>query len=138
MLSESGKRLGNAWLYLTGALVLHALDEAIHNFLDFYLEEVFSLGLPLPIFTTSSWTALLVVVTLFLLLLAPYAYREQGPIRTYAKVFAVTMFLNGLVHLLGSIVLGRLLPGVYSSPLLLWFAWLLFRRASVRAARQSA
>jgi len=143
MLSESGKRLGNAWLYLTAALILHALDEAIHNFLDVYLETVFAIsaklpGLPLPIFTVSSWITLLAVLTAFLLLLAPFAYREQGPIRLYAKVFALIMLLNGLVHLLGSVVFNRLLPGVYSSPLLLLFALLLFRRAAARAPLQSA
>lgn len=142
MLSESGKRLGNAWLYLTAALILHVLDEAIHNFLDVYLETVFAIsaklpGLPLPIFTVSSWITLLLVLTAFLLLLAPFAYREQGPIRLYAKVFAVVMLLNGLAHLLGSVVFNRLLPGVYSSPLLLLFALLLFRRAA-RAPLQSA
>ena len=142
MLSESGKLLGNAWLYLTAALILHVLDEAIHNFLDVYLETVFAISaklpdLPLPIFTVSSWITLLVVLTAFLLLLAPFAYREQGPIRLYAKVFAVIMLLNGLVHLLGSVVFNRLLPGLYSSPLLLLFALLLFRRAA-RAPLQSA
>jgi hypothetical protein len=142
MLSESGKLLGNAWLYLTAALILHVLDEAIHNFLDVYLETVFAISaklpdLPLPIFTVSSWITLLVVLTAFLLLLAPFAYREQGPIRLYAKVFAVIMLLNGLVHLLGSVVFNRLLPGIYSSPLLLLFALLLFRRAA-RAPLQSA
>ncbi|MCX6601177.1 MAG: HXXEE domain-containing protein [bacterium] len=142
MLSESGKRLGNAWLYLTAALILHVLDEAIHNFLDVYLETVFAIsaklpGLPLPIFTVSSWITMLVVLTAFLLLLAPFAYREQGPIRLYAKVFAVIMLLNGLVHLLGSVVFNRLLPGIYSSPLLLLFALLLFRRAAARAPLQS-
>ena len=143
MLSESGKLLGNAWLYLTAALILHVLDEAIHNFLDVYLETVFAIsaklpGLPLPIFTVSSWITLLAVLTAFLLLLAPFAYREQGPIRLYAKVFAVIMLLNGLVHLLGSVVFNRLLPGIYSSPLLLLFALLLFRRAAARAPLQSA
>ena len=75
MLSESGKRLGNAWLYLTAALILHVLDEVIHNFLDVYLETVFAIsaklpGLPLPIFTVSSWITLLLVLTAFLGFLA--------------------------------------------------------------------
>jgi hypothetical protein len=142
MLSEDGKRLGNAWLYLTGALIFHALDELIHHFLDFYLEMLFAINaklpaLPLPIFTTSSWITLVAVLTVFLLLLAPFAYHEQGPIRLYAKVFAVIIFLNGLLHLTGSLVSNRPLPGVYSAPLLLVFALLLFFRAA-RKTRPSA
>jgi hypothetical protein len=44
------------------------------------------------------------------------------------------MFLNGLAHSLGSVYFGRLLPGVYSSPLLLAASvWLL-----VCAARRHA
>jgi hypothetical protein len=39
---------------------------------------------------------------------------------------------------LGSVIFNRLLPGVYSSPLLLLFALLLFRRAAARAPLQSA
>ena len=40
----------------------------------------------------------------------------MGPV-SYA--FGVLMLFNGLLHITGSIYLGRLMPGVYSAPLLL-------------------
>jgi len=36
-----------------------------------------------------------------------------------AYVFGIIMFVNGLVHFAGSAYMGRPMPGVYSSPLLL-------------------
>lgn len=42
--------------------------------------------------------------------------------KTLSYLYGTIMIANGLLHITGSIVLWRLLPGVYSSPLLLLFA----------------
>ncbi len=54
-----------------------------------------------------------------MLLLLPFAFGGARWMRPFCYVFGVFMLLNGLGHIALSFYMGALMPGVYSSPLLL-------------------
>ena len=115
------------------------MDEALTDFLSFYnpmverLRERFGFW-PMPTFDFLPWVTGLAVAVTGLLALTPFAFRAVGWMRPLAYIFGTIMLLNGLGHSLGSIYFGRLLPGVYTSPLLLIFSiYLLMQTASLRA-----
>jgi hypothetical protein len=115
---------GLAWLLLCLALAVHVLDEALTDFLSVYNPTVRAIRqkvpfLPLPTFSFRVWLAGLILATTLLLCLTPFAWREVGWMTPLSYAFAVLMLGNGLVHILGSFYLRRLMPGVYSAPLLL-------------------
>lgn len=127
-----------AWLLLTAALAGHVLDEAATDFLSVYNPAVESLRaslpwLPLPTFTFGAWIGGLVVAILLLAAMAPLARQGRPWMRTLSRVYGGIMALNALGHLGGSLLLGRWLPGVLSSPFLLAAA--LFLLASVPRSR---
>jgi len=121
---EPGRRLGIAWVALCGALALHVVDEAATDFLSVYNRAVRAIReqapfLPLPTFTFDVWLGGLILGIIALFSLAPLAFRRNRWVMRAAYPFAVLMFANGIGHIAGSLYLGRLMPGVYSSPLLL-------------------
>ena len=131
---------GWAWLALCAALALHVTDEALTDFLSVYNPSVARIRarlpwLPLPTFTFEVWLTGLIAVILLLSLLSVFAFRREGWMRPLAYVFAVVMFLNGCGHIFGSFYLGRLMPGVYSSPFLLAASIYLLRSAGAFRSR---
>jgi len=115
---------GWAWVALCLALAVHVFDEAMTDFLSVYNPAVQAIRerlpfLPLPIFTFENWLTGLIMAITILLLLSPFAFRRAGWMRAVSYPFAILMLLNGLGHIAGSFYLGRLMPGVYSAPLLL-------------------
>jgi hypothetical protein len=122
--TNSVNHRGWAWVSLCLALAVHVFDEAMTDFLSVYNPAVQAIRqrfplFPMPIFTYEVWLTGLIAAIAILLLLAPFAFRQRGWIRLLSYPFAVLMLLNGLGHITGSFYLGRLAPGVYSSPLLL-------------------
>ena len=116
--------LGWGWIALTMALALHVTDEALTNFLSVYNPTVLAIRqrvsfLPLPTFTFRVWLSGLVLAIILLLALSPFAVRGARWIMFAAYVFGFLMIVNGLQHIAGSVYMGRWMPGVYSSPLLL-------------------
>lgn len=127
--------VGLAWITLTLALAVHVVDEAAHDFLTLYNANVRIIRqrvpwLPVPTFTFRVWITVLLLAVALLLLLSPFAFRRQGAgvrwIRLLAWLLAILMTLNGLNHIAVSLYLGRLAPGVDSSPLLLLASSYLF------------
>lgn len=122
---------GISWITLCLAFAAHVYDEAIHNFLSFYnpiaasIRGAFSL-LPLPVFNFKTWIMLLTLVILVLLSLSIFAFQPARWMKPLSYIFLTTMFVNGLLHIIGSIVMGMAIPGVFSSPLLLLAAIYLF------------
>lgn len=122
---------GMAWIALTVSLALHVWDEAVHDFLSVYNPTVRALRerwplLPLPTFTFPVWIGGLVVAIVILACLAPFAFRGRPWLRFVAYPYGVLMILNGVQHIAGSVYLGRPMPGVLSSPLLIVCSvWLL-------------
>ncbi len=141
-MSDAARRFGHAWLALRIVLALHVSDEALTDFLSFYNPMVLrlreSLGFwPMPTFEFEPWLTGLIIAVLALLSLTPFAYRGARWMRFVAYPFGAIMLLNGLGHSLGSLYFGRLLPGVYTSPLLLITSiWLL--RASSKLTGDTA
>ncbi|MBS1807914.1 MAG: hypothetical protein JST84_06965 [Acidobacteria bacterium] len=100
------------------------MDEALHDFLAIYNPTVQALRqkipfLPLPTFTFEVWMAGLVLGIVLLLCLTPFAFHGAKWLKVPAKIFAVLMILTGAQHIIASFWLGRLMPGIYSSPLLI-------------------
>lgn len=131
---------GWAWLALTLTLALHVADEATHDFLAVYNPAAESirarLGVPFPsLFGFTEWVVGLALAVLVLLALSRLAFAGRRLVVWLAFPFAALMFLNGLAHVIGSVATGRLLPGVYSAPLLLLCSALLFLAAA--RARQA-
>ncbi len=100
-----------AWLMLVGALAIHVVDEAFTGFLGFYNPLVLNIRswlpwFPMPTFTYGVWLTGLIVLVSLLTLLAPVIRRGGVASRLASWIFSVIMFLNGLGHLAGSLVLG--------------------------------
>jgi len=129
-------RFGRAWVTLALALALHVADEAANDFLAVYNPAVRAVRdrfplLPLPTFTFPVWLAGLIVAVMILLALSPLAFRGVRWLRVFSVPYGVLMLLNGFGHIGSSIYFGRLMPGVYSAPLLLAAsAYLLFSAKS--------
>lgn len=120
-----------SWIALVVAFGLHVVDEATHDFLGVWNPLVESLRqriplLPLPTFSFELWLGGLIAGFLVLLSLTLFVRRGATWMRPLSYILAVIMFGNGLLHIFGSLYQGRLLPGVFSSPLLLVTAGLLF------------
>lgn len=129
-----GQSFGRAWRLLAGALIVHVADEALTGFLDVYNPAVLSLRgrvpwLPLPTFTFWPWLLGLAAGITLLFALGPLATRGQRWLVLVALPFSGLMVGNALGHLAGSLYLQQLLPGAWSSPLLLAAALLTFVRA---------
>lgn len=128
------RRFGFAWVAMAVVIALHVTDEATTDFLSVYNPAVRAIRawlpfLPLPTFTFGVWLTGLVLGILLLLALSPLAFRRTRWIVWVSLPLAVLMFGNGLGHIAGSFYLGRLMPGVYSAPLLLLASAWLFRLA---------
>ena len=120
----ASRHWGIAWLALAAALALHVIDEALTGFLPLYNSLVTALRetyawVPLPTFSFSIWLAGLIAGVLVLLALAPLVFAGRLVLRPIAYFLGALMTLNALGHIVASIYLGALAPGVLSSPLLL-------------------
>jgi hypothetical protein len=127
---ESADHFGWPWIALCLALALHVLDEAVHDFLSVYNPVVEAIRsslffLPLPTFVFSTWLGGLYFAILILLALSPWAFKNSRRLQRSAQMFAILMIGNTLLHIVSSIYWKRFLPGVYSSPLLLFCSLLL-------------
>ena len=123
--------VGWAWLSLCGSLALHIVDEALGDFLSFYNPLVESVRgtipiFPMPTFELGTWIAGLSVAVIILASLTPFAFRGLRWMRPVSYGLAVIMMLNGLGHMAASAMLGILVPGTLSSPVLVASAALLF------------
>ena len=121
---SSGGGLGWAWIALSLSLAIHVVDEAMTDFLSVYNPTVLAIRerfpfFPLPVFTFEIWLSGLTGAVLLLLLLSPFAFRGSKWVRILSYPFGILMLGNGLLHIGGSFYLGRAMPGVFSSPLLL-------------------
>lgn len=115
---------GVAWVALCLALAVHVTDEALTDFLSVYNPTVLAIReklpfLPLPTFTFERWLTGLILAVILLLLLSPFAFRGAWWMTPLSYFFGAIMLGNGLLHIGGSFYLGRVMPGVYSAPLLL-------------------
>lgn len=112
---------GSAWLALCVALGIHVVDEALTDFLSVYNPAARAIRarfpfLPLPTFTFRVWLGSLIAVTLLLFALAPAAFRGVPGMRGAAYLFGIVMAGNGLLHLVGSAYMKKVIPGTYSGP----------------------
>jgi Protein of unknown function with HXXEE motif len=115
---------GFAWLTLCLALAIHVADEAFTDFLSVYNPVARAIRhrvplLPVPTFSFGVWLGGLIVGTLLLLCLTPFASREASWMKPLSTVFGIMMVGNALLHLTGSLYSRRAMPGLISSPLLL-------------------
>jgi len=113
---------GWAWVALCLALALH--DEAATDFLSVYNPAALAIRdrlpfLPIPVFTFRVWLTGLIAAVGVLLVLSTFSFRGSRWMRLASYPFAILMLFNGLGHVAGSLYLQRLMPGVYSAPLLL-------------------
>ena len=109
---------------LCAALAIHVVDEALTDFLAVYNPAVLAVrerypSLPLPEFTFETWLSLLIFAILALVAASYFVWKGRWAMRPISHVFAFVMLLNGLLHISWSISAWKLMPGVYSSPLLL-------------------
>ncbi len=126
-----------AWVLMISAISIHVFDEAVTDFLPFYNGLALSLrgrlGLSLlPMFSYEAWLSGLIAGIIVCFSLTPLVNRGGGFIRVFTAVLGVLMAVNALGHMLGSVYFGRLLPGFWSSPLLLLGAVLVVVRGLSR------
>lgn len=111
-----------AWIALCGALAIHVADEALTDFLGVYNPAVLAMrerGLSLPTFTFEIWLSLLIFAVVMLAASSCFVWKGRWAMRPISHVFAGFMLLNGVLHIAYSVYVGRPMPGVYSSPLLI-------------------
>lgn len=91
-------------------------------------------GIPFPpTFTFRTWLIGLIAATLALALLTPVALAPPAWMRPAAYALATIHVANGLLHLIGSAIARRLVPGALSAPLLIFAgAWLGFAATGPR------
>lgn len=116
--------LAAAWVALTLALAAHVADEAIHDFLAFYNPLAMSLRDLLlwtwmPTFTFGAWIAALIAAVAALLSVSWFAFYGARWMLWASLLYGAAMCLNGLLHLAASVYLRKMVPGVWTSPLLL-------------------
>lgn len=131
------RALGRAWLLLTAALAGHVIDEAENEFLAVYNPIASAIRdraplIPIPTFEFDTWIAGLTIAVAALSGLSIVAFRRTGWIRRFALVYAILMIGNGLLHITGSLVLARAVPGIVSSPVLILAAGNLLLASSGR------
>lgn len=123
-IANPSKKWGIAWVFLALAFALHVVDEALTGFLPFYnsivasIQESFS-WISLPTFSFPVWITGLIIGVLVLLGLSPMAFAGNHHLRPLGYFLGVLMTGNALGHIGGSIYLGKMAPGVFSSPVLL-------------------
>lgn len=105
------------------ALAVHVADEAFNGFLPVYNDAVRAIGelfpfVPAPRLTLAVWLGLTVALVAALTALLPFAYRGVAWMRTATIGVSLIALANVTGHAGGSLMAGRLMPGVYSTPLL--------------------
>lgn len=134
-LGDSNQRFGIYWLFFGYTLALHVLDEAGHDFPSVFNANAVAIRraipvLRLPVLTLQDFIGILALFLTLLLALTPLAFRGVRWVRGLAiPISAIAGILNGTMHILSSIYFKRLMPGVYSSPLLLLSGTLLLKSA---------
>ena len=128
-----------AWMALCGALAIHVADEALTDFLALYNPAVLAIrerypSLPLTTFTFDVWLAWLIFAIIGLAGASFFVWKGRWAMRPISNVFAGFMLQNGLLHIAGSFYMGTLMPGVYSSPLLLAASIFLIVRTHERSS----
>jgi hypothetical protein len=112
---------------MISAISIHVLDEAVTGFFSFYnvvaLNLRKSLGFSLlPNFSFQAWLGGLIAGIIICFSLTPLVNRGGRFIRTFTTLLGMLMMANALGHMVGSALVGRLLPGFWSSPFLLLIA----------------
>ena len=125
--------LGLAWIAFALAVALHVSDEVTHGFLSVYnpnaraIRQRLHLPFP-PVFTLRSFLVSLSIAAALLFVLSPLAFHGAPGIRIAAVTLAILVGIgNACLHIGGSILYRRGMPGVLTSPLLLlaggWLLW---------------
>ena len=123
LLNQQAFQLGFAWLLLSVALMFHVTDEALTDFLSVYNPAVRAIRkcvpfLRLPTFTFRVWVTGLCLGILVAFGLSILAFRGSRLALVLAYPVAILMFVNGSGHIVASLYRRRIMPGTYSSPLL--------------------
>ena len=134
LISQQTSRFGFAWIVLSVALSLHVADEALTDFLSLHNPAVQAIRkrfpfLRLPLFTFRVWLAGLCLGIFVAFALSFLAFRGNHLAIVIAYPVAILMLANGLGHMLASLYRHRMVPGVYSSPLLIAASAYLFNCA---------
>ena len=115
-----------AWMVLCGALAIHVADEALTGWLDWYNPTVRAIheqypivSILLPTFTFEIFLSLLIFAVVTLVAVSYFVWKGRWAMRPISHIFAVVMLSNGVFHIAHSIYMRELMPGVYTSPLLL-------------------
>lgn len=121
--NQEAFRFGFAWVLLSVALMLHVTDETLTDFLSVYNPAVQAIRkripfVPLPIFTLRVWLAGLCLGILVAFGLSFLAFRGSRLALVLAYPAAILMFGNGIGHITASLYRRRIMPGTYSSPIL--------------------
>lgn len=116
-----------AWFLMISAVGLHVVDEVLADFLPFYNQLVKELReeigfFPMPTFSYGTWLIGLIVAIAIGYAMIPIVIRGGRFIRVFTAALGLLMIANALGHLLGSLYFGKILPGMWSSPLLLFAA----------------
>lgn len=123
---------GIAWIAFALVIAVHVADEAKHDFLAIYNPNAQAIRrrfhIPVPVFSLRGFIIALSCAVALLLVLAPFAFHGAHWLRVLAIPIAILAGIaNGFLHLGGSVLYRRWMPGVLTAPLLLvvgsWLLW---------------
>lgn len=117
-------RISKSWFLLVSALAVHVIDEGSTGFLSFYNELVLMIRnstgfFPMPTFQFQIWLGGLILSILIFYSITHLVGKARGFLKVPIAAFGVLMILNGCGHIAGSVYFGRVLPGFWSSFLLI-------------------
>lgn len=132
------RKHGLSWTLLTASLAIHVADEALNDFLPLYNTVVNRIRasysfIPLPTFSFQLWITGLITAMIILLFLSFLAFRGNRIAMVLSYPYGVLMFANGITHIVGSFYFEKLMPGVFSAPLLLFSSTFLLVQANALA-----
>ena len=125
-----------AWFLLVFSVALHVTEEALTDFLPFYNQTVLRIRetfefFPAPTFSFGVWIVGLIVAVILGFCLTPFINRNKKFMWFIMMIISILMVINGLIHISGSVYYGRILPGMWSSPVLIAAALYVFYRAFI-------
>ena len=123
-----------AWFLLVFSVALHVTEEALTDFLPFYNQTVLRIRetfefFPAPTFSFEVWIGGLIGAVILGFCLTPLINRNKKFMWFIMMIISILMVINGLIHISGSVYYGRILPGMWSSPVLIAAALYVFYRA---------
>lgn len=124
-------RWTSAWFAACVVLAAHVVDEVVHGSYGLYSDVGWLLDaaapwLDLPPFREEVWLVNISGALAVLFGLTVLVWLRRGPMAVASFALAAFVTANGVLHLLGAVALGAMIPGTWTAPLMILTGLFLF------------